>query len=73
MLSNKMTRARMQAPSKEAAHNEVDEGAYTECMDEEVVESKLNEDVDAVPFSKRLTAHKARTQCVEKNLECAAI
>ena len=69
MLRDEVPRERMQAPSKEARREQIDEGAGPEGLDKHVIKDKLGDQIDEVPLSECLCAHEARSERVEQDLE----
>jgi hypothetical protein len=73
MFCNEVTTTGMQASSKEAAHEEIDEWAQAKGLDKNIVKNELGDDIDQVPTRQRLDAHKGRSESIEEDLECPAI
>lgn len=69
MFGNEMRSTWMQATSKEAALDQVEERRPSHVADQERVECDLSGEVQKVPRSEALSAHKAGTKRVEEDLE----
>ena len=69
----KVSRTRVQASSKEAAHDEVDEWPKPKVPDQAPIKGELYDKIEKVPFGYALSADEGRTEGVEYDLECTLI
>lgn len=59
----------MKTTSKEATHDEIDQGTVPKIRDQDVIEDQLNEDIKIMPKRESLCAHNRWTESVKKYLE----
>ena len=71
MFRYEMRSARMQTPSEETAHQEVDEWFPPKRTDKHVVEKEDAEEVDSVPNGRTLRTYEPWSKSVKKQLKRA--